>query len=355
MRIIHTSDVHLDSPLTARLTPDRIRERKEELITSFRRSIERAISLGATGYIIAGDLFDTERVSRSTLENLMAIIEAAGEMTFFYLFGNHEKRLLTESGVALPKNLRIFEDDWTYFRLDDVVVAGRATTSADMFKTLTLDPERKNVVVLHGELCDRSDEGGAIGIKDIEGLPIDYLALGHYHSYSERKIGSRCTAVYCGTPEGRGFDEIGEKGVVLLDIDRYGTRHELLRCSKRTLHLVEADISGARNSVDVERAVENATRDIPSTDLVRVLLVGERAIDLCYHPTAVAEREGVRFYHFELRDESRLRINAEDYALDRSLKGEFIRSVMSASIPEGLRDKVITAGLRALMGEELDI
>ncbi len=355
MRIIHTSDVHLDSPLTARLSVDRIRERKEELISSFRRSIERAIDLGASGYLIAGDLFDTERVSRSTLENLMAIVGAASELTFYYLFGNHEKRLLTDSGISLPANLRIFDEDWTYFRLDDVVIAGRATTSEDMFRTLKLDPDRKNIVVLHGELCDHSAEGGAIGVGELEGLPIDYLALGHYHTYSERKIGTRCTAVYSGTPEGRGFDEVGEKGVVLLDIDRYGLRHELVRCSKRTLHAIDADISAARTSLDVEAAIENATRGIPNTDLVRVSLVGERPVELSYHLATLQDRVGLKFYHFEVRDESRLKINASDFANDRSLKGEFIRSVAASDIPPELRDKVITVGLRALMGEELDI
>ena len=210
MRLIHTSDIHLDSPLTTHLSSDRVRERKRELVATFKRTVERAEMLDAIGYIIAGDLFDTEKVTRSSLENLLAIIARSPQISFFYLFGNHEKKLLVESGVELPKNLKLFDDDWTYFRLDDVVVAGRCQTAKNMFDTLKLDPTKRNIVVLHGELCDRSDEGGAIGVKEIEKLPIDYLALGHYHTYSATSIGPRCTAVYSGVAEGRGFDEVGE-------------------------------------------------------------------------------------------------------------------------------------------------
>jgi len=355
MRIIHTSDIHLDSPLTARLSPDKIRERKRELIASFRRTIDKARDLGATAYLIAGDLFDSDRCNRSTLQNLMATVASVPEITFFYLYGNHEKRMLSESGVTLPDNLKLFEEGWTYYTLGDVVIAGRCETAPGMFDELRLDPEKRNVVVLHGELTDRSDRGGMIGRREVAECPIDYLALGHYHSYSETKINERCTAVYSGTPEGRGFDEAGECGIVLLDVDRYDVRHEFIRCAKRTLHLVNADISGSKNSLDVENAVINATRGIPYTDIVRVLLVGERELELGYDTDAIKERLGARYYFFEVRDNARVRINIDDYKNDLSLKGEFIRSVMAdGSLTDEKRVSVITAGLRALMGEEIE-
>ena len=131
MRIIHTSDIHLDSPLTTHLCADKVRERKRELVDSFRRSVERAVELGAIGYIIAGDLFDSEKVTRSSLKNLMAVMASVPSLTFFYLFGNHEMSVIVDSGVELPKNLKLFNDEWTYFKLDDVVIVGRCKTSAD--------------------------------------------------------------------------------------------------------------------------------------------------------------------------------------------------------------------------------
>ena len=355
MRLIHTSDIHLDSPLTTHLSSDRVRERKRELVATFKRTVERAEMLDAIGYIIAGDLFDTEKVTRSSLENLLAIIARSPQISFFYLFGNHEKKLLVESGVELPKNLKLFDDDWTYFRLDDVVVAGRCQTAKNMFDTLKLDPTKRNIVVLHGELCDRSDEGGAIGVKEIEKLPIDYLALGHYHTYSATSIGPRCTAVYSGVPEGRGFDEVGEKGVVLLDVDRFGIRHEFIKTAKRTLRIVTADISEAKTGVDVEETVGAAMRGIDREELVRVVLTGERDITTVLDTAALYDRFKDKFYYFEVKDATRVRILADDFKNDRSLKGEFIRSVIAdESISDDMKEKIITTGLRALLGENID-
>lgn len=355
MRIIHTSDIHLDSPLTTHLSSDRVRERKRELVATFQRTVEHAERLDAIGYIIAGDLFDTEKVTRSSLENIIAIMERVPQINFFYLFGNHEKRMLIESGVELPKNLRLFDDEWTYYRIDDVVIAGRCTTSKDMFKTLKLDPSRRNIVVLHGELCDRSDDGGAIGIKEIEGLPIDYLALGHYHTYSATSIGQRCTAVYSGVPEGRGFDEVGEKGVVMLEVDKFGIRHEFIKTAKRTLRIQEVDVSRTKRGVDVEEAVSAEIRGLDRGDLVRLLLVGERELTTTLDTGAIYDRFKDNFYYFEVKDATRVRISADDFKNDRSLKGEFIRSVIAdEGLSDAMKEKVITTGLRALLGESID-
>ncbi len=355
MRILHTSDIHLDSPLTTHLSSDKVRERKRELVATFQHTVEYAESNGAIGYIIAGDLFDTEKVTRTSLENLMAIIERSPQISFFYLFGNHEKKLLIESGVKLPGNLKLFNDDWTYFRLDDVVIAGRCTTDENMFKTLKLDPSKRNIVVLHGELRDRSDNNGAIGVKEMEELPIDYLALGHYHTYSATPITPRCTAVYSGAPEGRGFDEVGDKGVVMLDVDKYGINYRFVKTAKRSLRIAEVDLTGAKRGVDVEEAVATAVRGIGSTDLVRAVLVGERELTTVFDTEAIAERFKGRFYYFEVKDATRVRISADDFKNDRSLKGEFIRSVISdSSLSDQMKEKVITAGLRALLGENID-
>ena len=117
MKIIHTSDIHLDSALTSHLSSDKVRERKRELITSFRQTVEDAERAGAVAYIISGDLFDTEKAARSTVETLMHTIENTPSITFFYLFGNHEKKLIIDSGIPLPRNLKVFGDDWTYYRI----------------------------------------------------------------------------------------------------------------------------------------------------------------------------------------------------------------------------------------------
>ena len=62
-----------------------------------------------------------------------------------------------------------------------------------------------------------------------------------------------------------------------------------------------------------------------------------------------------RFYYFEIKDATRVRISADDFKNDRSLKGEFIRSVIAdESLTDEMKEKVISTGLRALLGESID-
>ena len=58
--------------------------------------------------------------------------------------------------------------------------------------------------------------------------------------------------------------------------------------------------------------------------------------------------------YFEIKDSSRIAINPDDYKLDKSLKGEFIRAVSADNtLDENMKEKIIACGIGALMGEDL--
>ena len=108
MKILHTSDLHIGSPLTARLSPEKIRERKGELLANFEKMIEEAVYRRVSLFIIAGDLFDSERITKSTAERVIGAMARVPSVEFLYLSGNHEKNALLESCVKLPENLKLF-------------------------------------------------------------------------------------------------------------------------------------------------------------------------------------------------------------------------------------------------------
>ena len=108
MKILHTSDLHIGSPLTSRLSQEKIRERKAELLSCFEKMIEEAVYQRVRVFIIAGDLFDSERITKSTAERVLGAMARYPYLDFLYLPGNHEKNALLECGVSLPENLKIF-------------------------------------------------------------------------------------------------------------------------------------------------------------------------------------------------------------------------------------------------------
>ena len=77
MKIIHTSDIHLASPLTSKLSGGKAKKRAAELKERFSEICMGAEASGAEAVIIAGDLFDTQRITKSDIDSALSAIEAA--------------------------------------------------------------------------------------------------------------------------------------------------------------------------------------------------------------------------------------------------------------------------------------
>lgn len=356
MKILHISDIHLDSALTSKLPSGKVRERRGELFATFRRLLDKAEELGCRVVIIAGDLFDTDRITRRCAERALACMELHPRVDVLYLPGNHERQALMNCGASLPENLRIFGEDWTYFDYEGLRIGGASRIGEGTLGTFQKRRGALSVGVLHGTLADRSAEGGYIGTKDFDSSDIDYLALGHYHSYGAYSTPDGRSAVYCGAPEGRGFDEVGKKGFVIIDAEDGRISHSFTPFAYRTLHSIVADISTAQRVSEADRIIEGLIGGIPREDIVRLTLVGRRPPELTPDSEGIRLRYRDRFYYFELKDESRIRISKEDYMYDKSVKGEFIRLVQSdTSLSDSDRERIIRLGLSALIGEGAEI
>ena len=104
-----------------------------------------------------------------------------------------------------------------------------------------------NIVVLHGQIASVSGVD-QVNLKRLQGENIDYLALGHIHSHSAEKLDSAGYYCYPGCLEGRGFDECGEKGFILLDITN-GRLTALARQKSLRIELENGKERGGRKDV----------------------------------------------------------------------------------------------------------
>lgn len=355
MKIIHTSDLHLESALTS-LEHEKVRERKNELFEALVRMVDEAVRIEAGLIIIAGDLFDIKSISKKAAERVANLMESHIDIDFLYLAGNHERDGFIAKLEHIPSNLRVFGHEWTYFEYGNVTVAGRSEITPEMFGDLRLDGDRKNIVVLHGVIGEYQGGSESISLSSARGLGIDYMALGHYHSYMKYDIDRRGVAVYSGTPEGRGFDEAGACGFVILETDGEGISHRFCSAAKRSVHIIRVDISAAARQYDIEVLVERALCEVSSLDLVRIVLVGEREMELIPDLAAIERRYAYRYYVFSIKDETRTRIDPDAFARDKSLKGEFIRLAMGREdLTDSMKEKIIKLGIATLLGEESDI
>lgn len=351
MKLIHCADLHLDSPMESNLSGEQARERKNEILSTFAKVVRLADEGGVSAILISGDLFDSDRVTQKTQRYVKDLISSHPKICFFYLAGNHDKgKNLSAEDEPLP-NLYTFGNGWKSYEFGNVVITGSESPNEE---TLSLKKDSLNIVMLHGQ--ERAGAGAkkedTIRLRLLKGKHIDYLALGHLHEYRTARIDDRCLACYSGCLEGRGFDECGRKGYVLLETENGKIKHQFIPMAKRTLHTVSCDITGITSQLQMENKLLDAVKDIPSSDLVKAVLCGACESSLSKDVGHLSSLLSEKFYFAKLADESKLSIRPEDYRHDVSLKGEFVRRVLASNLSEDEKERVIACGFRVLMGEE---
>ena len=91
MKLIHCADIHLDSPMETHMTAEQASERNTEVIRSFIRMTNYAVENDVRAVIIAGDLFDGERVRMRTVDEILDAMQRTPEVDYLYVPGNHDK------------------------------------------------------------------------------------------------------------------------------------------------------------------------------------------------------------------------------------------------------------------------
>ncbi|MBQ4325142.1 MAG: metallophosphoesterase [Clostridia bacterium] len=350
MKILHTADLHLDSVMEANLDPSVATQRRKELLLTFGRMVDYAAKVGVRVFLICGDLFDTAHPSPDAEGYVMSQIAAHPEIDFLCLWGNHNEGY---TPTHAPANLRTFpQKGYAHYRYGDVVITGSESNSS--YHELRLEEKDINILALHGQLSDSITDLAVINLKFYRNLHIDYLALGHYHRQRKEPLDDRGVWAYCGTPEGRGFDEAGEKGFMLLDTDGGRLSSVFVPFAKRTVHLVTVDISRLFNQRDIEKVVGEAVAAIPQSDLVRVVLRGIYETEMHKDIEQLTSLFEDRFFHFSVVDESNISLRPDSYEHDVSLKGEFVRTVLACGLSREDTERIIRCGIQALNGEEVD-
>ncbi len=362
MKIIHCADLHLDSSMTSNLSKEQAKERKNELLRTFVRMVDYAKEQDVRIIIIAGDLFDTRNVSAMVRNMVKDAICTHPDIDFIYLKGNHDTDNFLAKLDHIPDNLKLFQDTWTSYEYGGIVISGVELTpynGKSIYSSLLLDLDKFNIVTMHGQLTQYENHADTdqISLNALKNKGIDYLALGHVHEYQIQKIDHRGTYAYPGCLEGRGFDECGEKGFILLEIEEdCRTWNSLfVPFATRQLCELEVDISDLESTTQVAQRIEERIKgaEIASSSLVKLILTGQVPIDSEVNIDYLQDLFRDYFYYEKIVNQATLFIDPKSYSTDVSLKGEFIRTVLQQELSEKEKSEIIRKGLMALSGEEI--
>lgn len=354
MKFIHTADIHLGSRMDSRFSKEISDKRKEELRNTFKRMVDFGNRNKVTAIILAGDVFDSNFPFKKDKEFFYSVIRNNPEIDFLYLKGNHD--LATDyDGDAIP-NLKTFNDNWTSFCYGDTVITGTEITSENyisMYSALRLDKDKKNIVVLHGQ-CGDIFGVDKVNLKKLRDKNIDYLALGHLHSHTEGKLDDRAVYAYSGCLEGRGFDEPGEHGFILLETGDKITRN-FIPFAERTISEHDIDITDIKDAYSAYRKIKESITFLQK-NIYRINLTGEIDLDVDDMSGDIEKYLSSDCLYADVKDRTIKKLDMLKYKSDPSLKGEFVRCVFAnGEYTEEEKKKIIAYGLKALDGRNFDI
>lgn len=363
MKLIHCADLHLDAKMTSNLDGARAKERRQELLLTFQRMVEYGAQHGVFGILIAGDLFDTAAILKTTRNIVLREIEKHPEIVFYYLKGNHDTDRFLAGLEELPANLKLFGKEWICYEAGERVriygIELEKENAQAAYDSFVADAGKINLVMLHGQESETGskDKAEVIRLRALQNKGIDYLALGHIHSYKKAPLDARGQYCYPGCLEGRGFDECGSHGFVVLDIDEEAgeVASRFVPFASRLLYTVAVDVTGCMESSQIAERIRSALRqgDYGGSSLVKLVLTGKLAVECEKNIAYLKKLFEPDFYFLKICDETEFYIDPEDYRADVSLRGEFIRAV-EADQDLSVEDKntIIRYGLQILDGNK---
>lgn len=294
IKILHTADVHLDSPLRSlALRSETLRARVHAATReAFTGLVDTALDEGVAALLIAGDLYDGSQRSAKTAAFVVGQLErlrAAG-IAVFVIKGNHDAENPVTGEVALPDNTHVFDGRGGKLRLGDsdiwihgVSFSGRHAPESLLGRFEAPVAGAVNIAMLHTSLAGAPghDTYAPCSVAELAAMGFDYWALGHVHKRAVH--GEAPFIVMPGTPQGRDIGEAGPKSATLIEIDagRLGIRTVP---SARVVFLpATIDATGIEEDGALRQRLEAGLRalaaDLPegAEGIVRLTLAGRTA------------------------------------------------------------------------------
>ena len=234
---LHIGDVHLDTSFLCRSRA--LRDKLQAAIrTAFSRAVDCAIAEEVDAVLIAGDLFDSDRLGYRTeafLVEELQRLDARG-VTTVYASGNHDPGGGQFAAVASGLTGRfhyVARNDVEVVEIvgrsgnivGRVLAAGHATAHdavnlAKRFPAATA--HLPHVGLLHTMVAGARDVEGheryvPCAVEDLRRPGYHYWALGHIHV--RQQVCDQSHAYYCGNIQGRNPRECGPKGGLVVRVD----------------------------------------------------------------------------------------------------------------------------------------
>ena len=325
IKILHSADWHLDSPLQGH-SPEQTAVLRRALLEIPGKIAALCRSECCDLVLLSGDLFD----GAYTREGYLALLGALEEMAVpvFITPGNHDYADANSPWAKelWPENVHIFtQPHMTYVDVPGLNcrVWGAGFVSMDcpaLLEGFRVSGEGScNIGILHGDPTQLHSPYCPITKLQVEQSGFDYLALGQIHKGGLFTAGKTLCA-WPGCPMGRGYDEPGQKGALIVTVGEE-TASRFVPLDAPQFYDLETDVTDTP-----ENALSALLPAVGNDHFYRVTFTGSSEAIVLDRVAAAFSR----FPNLVLRDKTTPPVDVWGTADEDSFEGMYFRLLRSA-------------------------
>ncbi len=357
MKFIHIADMHFDSPFIKLSDKDILGDlRRLEQRKAFKKVIEYIKQNNIEYLFISGDLYEQKYVKLSTIQYINNLFQEIQNTKIYITPGNHDPNIKNSyyQKFNWSKNVKIFSSKFEKVENDEVDIYGYGfddfyCTNCGIENLQIENQDKINILVLHATLDGASIEEkqyNSIATKILQEKQFDYIALGHIH-----KKDYQTNIVYPGSTVSLGFDELGEHGMIVGDLQKGSLKTEFIPLDNEQFKEIELDITKVLSKEELIEEINNL--EIQKNEYVKIILTGNRNFEINkYELLKYMENERI----IKIKDNTKIAYDLSKIANENTLKGLFaiqmlekLNQLKSDELQEKeIIEKAIEIGLEAL-------
>lgn len=347
MRFIHIADMHFDAPFTTLSKKENLGDlRRLQQRIIFKNIIEHIKKEKIEYLFISGDLYEHQYIKKTTIEYINNLFKEIPKTKIFIAPGNHDPILKNSyyNNFNWSENVYIFNSEINLYEFENVDIYGFGFNNFycnnSKIENIKIKNNAKiNILITHCDLNSSKiaeEQYNPINENKLKMIGFDYMALGHIHKkYINNNI------VYPGSTIALGFDELGEHGMMDVEIEKNNLEIKFIKLDDIEFCEKEIDISKINTEEELVEKINN--EKLEENMLYKIILIGNRNIEINKNKIIkLLNNQNI----IKIKDESKIEINLQKLNNENNLKGYFIKEMLKMKEEKKYSEEEIETSIR---------
>lgn len=355
MKFVHIADMHFDSPFVNLSEKDIMGDlRRLEQRKVFKKIIEYIKENNIKYFFISGDLYEYKYIKQSTIDYINKLFEEIPETNIYIAPGNHDPYTKNSyyNKYNWSKNVKIFgpkvekietQDANIYgYGFDDFYCSDSGVENIEIEQT-----EKPNILIIHGNIDGSTIEDmqyNSMSKKMLQEKGFDYVALGHIHK-KDYNTEENQKIVYPGSTISLGFDELGEHGMIVGDLEKNKLETQFIKLDDKQFTKRELNVDSIYSKEELIEKINEL--NFNENELIEIILIGKRNFEInTYELNKLIFNEKI----IKIKNKTKINYNLEKIANENTLKGLFAKNIKNK-----LNDETLTEEEKEIVEKAIEI